>query len=177
MSSVLATKITQSMINRAGYIPIETTMEEGGFLSIMDDDFMYYTFKDCLKIDSTDFHKWICYWEAYPFAIVCDVKADKLANGFTKVAVLSKTIVPVSEIGEYPVKRNHCFGSILNGKFLTNKGMQNFVTDNFGNADIMMTPSTPKALPVQKKEKTVLSNTELKNLKQEIERNWGITLK
>lgn len=173
MSSVLATKITKSMINRSGYIPIESTMDNGGFLSIMDDDFMYYTFKDCLKVDRTDFHKWVCYWDSYPFAIVCDVKADKLANGYTKVAILSKNIVPVSEIGEFPGKSNVCFGSLLKGKFLTNKGIQKFVNDNINGIDIQVT--TTKT--TQKKEKTVLSNDQIKNLKHEIEQNWGISLK
>lgn len=175
MSSVLATKITKSMINRAGYIPIETTMEGGGFLSIMDDEFMYYTFKDCLKVDRTDFHKWVCYWDSYPFAIICDVKADKLANGFTKVAILKKQIVAVSEIGEFPSKRNVCFGSLLNGKFLTNKGVQKFVNDNLGNVDVQV--STRVNPSTSKKEKIVLSNSEIKNLKEEMQRNWGITLK
>lgn len=176
MSSVLATKITQSMINRSGYIPIETTMENGGFQSIMDEDFMYYTFKDCLKVDRTDFHKWVCYWEAYPFAIVCDVKADKLANGFTKVAILSKKIVPVTEVGEFPSKRNVCFGSLLNGKFLTNKGITQFVSDNINTLGVPQT-STRVNVSTGKKEKTVLSNDEIKNLKEEMQRNWGCTLK
>lgn len=167
MSSVLATKITKSMINRSGYIPIESTMEDGGFLGIMDDDFMYYTFKDCLKVDRTDFHKWVCYWDSYPFAIVCDVKADKLANGYTKVAILDKKIVPVSEIGEFPSKRNVCFGSLLKGKFLTNKEVQQYVTDNMGS----IKTSTDK------QPKVVLSNDQIKNLKEEMQRNWGINLK
>lgn len=175
MSSVLATKITKSMINRAGYIPIETTMDNGGFLSIMDDDFMYYTFKDCLKVDRTDFHKWVCYWESYPFAIVCDVKADKLANGYTKVAILNKQIVPVSEVGEFPSKRNICFGSMLKGKFLTNKAVQQFVTDSLGDADVLV--STRTNTSTAKKEKTVLSNEQIKNLKEEMQRNWGCVLK
>ena len=167
MSSVLATKITKSMINRSGYIPIESTMEDGGFLGIMDDDFMYYTFKDCLKVDRTDFHKWVCYWDSYPFAIVCDVKADKLANGYTKVAILDKKIVPVSEIGEFPSKRNVCFGSLLKGKFLTNKEVRQYVTDNMGS----IKTSTDK------QPKVVLSNDQIKNLKEEMQRNWGINLK
>ncbi|AFC21937.1 hypothetical protein GAP32_479 [Cronobacter phage vB_CsaM_GAP32] len=175
MSSVLATKITKSMINRAGYIPIESTMEDGGFLGIMDDDFMYYTFKDCLKVNTTDFHKWICYWDNYPFAIICDVKADKLANGYTKVAVLSKTVVPVSEVGEYPSKRNHFFGYLVNGKLRTSQGLQQFVTDSMGNVDVAV--SRPVARSTDKKEKTVLSNEQIKNLKEEMQRNWGVTLK
>lgn len=172
MSSVLATKITKNMIGRAGYIPIETTMEDGGFLSIMDDDFMYYTFKDCLKVDSTDFHKWVCYWDTYPFAIVCDVKADKLVTGFTKVAILSKQIVPVSEIGEYPAKRSHCFGHLLDGKFLTTKGVHQYATDNLSSIGVQVAkPSTAK------QEKKVLSEAEIKHFKEEMQRNWGCTFK
>jgi hypothetical protein len=161
------------MINRAGYIPIESIADGGGFLGLMDDDFMYYTFKDCLKVDSTDFHKWVCYWEGYPFAIVCDVKADKLITGFTKVAVLSKTVVPVSEIGEYTEKRNITFGQLLNGKFLTTKGVQQYVSNNMGTSDV----AVAKPMSSQKKEKIVLSNNEISNLKAEMEKNWGISLK
>lgn len=177
MSSVLATKITKPMIGRAGYIPIETTMEDGGFLSIMDDDFMYYTFKDCLKVDRTDFHKWICYWDSYPFAIVCDVKADKLANGYTKVAVLSKKIVPVSEIGEYPAKRNTTFGYILNNKFTNSgKGVQQYVNENLGTIDVQVSKAA-STRSTEKKEKKVLTEAEIKHFKEEMQRNWGCTFK
>lgn len=172
MSSVLATKITKTMINRAGYIPIESIADDGGFLGLMDDDFMYYTFKDCLKVDTTDFHKWICYWEGYPFAIICDVKADKLITGFTKVAVLSKTVVPVSEVGEFIGKRNIFFGQLLNGKLSSVKDVTNFAIQNMGKADVAV--SKPQQ---QKKEKIVLSNSEISNLKAEMEKNWGISLK
>ena len=175
MSSVLATKITKAMINRSGYIPLETVQDEGGFTGIMDSDFMYYTFKDCLKVENPDFNKWICYWEGLPFAIVCDVKADKLANGFVKIAVLSKTEVPLSVIGEMPGNRNIVFGHIINNKFMNTKSMQNFVTQSLARGGVE--PDVAVAQVQKTANKTVLSNSEIKNLKAEMEKNWGINLK
>jgi hypothetical protein len=179
MSSVLATKITKAMINRAGYIPLETTTDEGGFIGIFDESFMYYTFKDCLKVQDSNFNKWVCYWDGLPFAVVCDVKADKLANGFVKIAILSKNEVPISEIGTMPGNSNILFGTIINGKLLNTKGVQQFVVDNLSktkssNIDIQV--SQP-AQTQRKADKTVLSNAEIKNLKEAMEQNWGITLK
>lgn len=177
MSSVLATKITKAMINRAGYIPLETTTEEGGFLGIFDESFMYYTFKDCLKVQDANFNKWVCYWEGVPFAVVCDVKADKLVNGFVKIAILSKTEVPISEIGAMPGNSNTTFGHIVNGKFMNAKAVQKFVTEGLSRGTSVGV-DVQVAKPVQRKaDKTVLSNDEIKNLKEAMAKNWGITLK
>lgn len=177
MSSVLATKITKSMINRAGYIPLETTTDEGGFLGIFDESFMYYTFKDCLKVQNSSFNKWVCYWEGLPFAVVCDVKADKLANGFVKIAILSKTEVPISEIGVMPGNSNTVFGHIVNGKFMNSKAVQKFVTEGLNRGTSIGVDIQPTQPVLRKVDKTILSNDEIKRLKEIIATNWGITLK
>lgn len=175
MSSVLATKITKAMINRAGYIPLETITDEGGFLGIFDESFMYYTFKDCLKVSNANFNKWVCYWDGVPFAVVCDVKADKLVNGFVKIAILSKTEVPLTEIGAMPGNSNTVFGTMINGKFLNERGVQKFVVDGLTRGTSV---DVQVAKPVQRSaEKTVLSNDEIKNLKEVMAKNWGVTLK
>lgn len=161
--SALATKMTNAMIKRAGYLP---------FNSLMDENLMYYTFKDCLKVEHADFRKWVLYWEDFPMAVVCDVKADKLVNGFVKVAILSKNVVPVEEIGLYTHRKNHMYGDIVKGQFRTSTQSQQLVRNELLKGSDVQVASAQK-----KDQKVVLSNTEISNLKEVMAKSWGITLK
>lgn len=165
--SVLATKMTNAMSKRAGYLP---------FNGLMDENLMYYTFKDCIKIEHENFRKWVLYWEDFPMAVVCDVKADKLVNGFVKVAILNKTIVPVEEIGLYMHRKTHMYGDIVKGEFRTKSQAEEFVrSELLKGADVQTTTST--ASTSKKEQKVTLSNAEISNLKEVMAKNWGITLK
>lgn len=162
--SALATKMTNAMSKRAGYLP---------FNGLMDENLMYYTFKDCIKIEHENFHKWVVYWEDFPMAVVCDVKADKLTNGFVKVAILNKTVVPVEEVGLYANRKTHVYGHMLKGKFCNKTQSEQFVRDEMlKGADVQVTSTSSK-----KEQKVTLSNSEISNLKEVMAKNWGITLK
>lgn len=166
MSAILATNMTNNMSNRAGYLT---------FNQIMDENLMYYTFKDCIKYHQDGFHSWICYWEGSPIAVKCIVKASVLSNGFTKIAILSKELTTIDEIGLYPSKKSWCLGYILDGttKFMTNNGVQRFVTTTMVNGFPVETTKNEMKSSVNK----VLSDAEVQHLKAVIASNWGCTLK
>lgn len=163
--SALATNMTNAMQSRAGYLSLK---------DLLDESTMYYTFKDCIKFKKENIDTWACYWEGSPLVVVMTVKASVLPNGFTKVAILNKEIKGVDEFGMYPSKRSLIEGHILeNGKFNTDSGVTNYVTD------ILTKGTTGKTdTPVQKNsDKKVLSQTEVDHFKKIMAENWGCTFK
>ncbi|AQW89018.1 hypothetical protein pEaSNUABM50_00517 [Erwinia phage pEa_SNUABM_50] len=166
MSAVLATNMTNNMSNRAGYLT---------FNEIMDENLMYYTFKDCIKYNKEGFHSWICYWEGSPIAVQCTVKASVLANGFTKVAILSKELKTIDEIGMYPAKQHHCLGHVINGRFLNEKGVQSFVTKSM--VDGLPVEVAQSNTVLKSSDKKVLSASEVDHFKKVMAENWGCTFK
>lgn len=156
MTNVLCTQMTSSMSNRAGYLTIK---------SIEEDSMDFYTFKDCIKIENCDFHTWLCYWENSPLVVKFSVKASKLPNGFVKVVILDKELINIEEIGDYPAKRNHCYGYVINNKFSTENNLSTVVSNELKN------------ISSKNSEKKNLSEDEIKNFKEQISKNWGCTLK
>ena len=76
-----------------------------------------------------------------------------------------------------PGNSNTTFGHIVNGKFMNAKAVQKFVTEGLTRGTSVGV-DVQVAQPVQRKaDKTVLSNAEIKNLKEAMAKNWGVTLK
>ena len=168
MSFVLATRITSKMINRSGYIPLDSFDD---VIGITDDMFSFYTFNQCIKVKEADFDTWLLYYEGTDTVIKCNVKAEKLANGFVKVLVLNKEEHTLSSIGDMGSKKI-TKGHIINGKFIELNKVQKTVNKLlFENSAVTVAPK------VQKRKETKVQTSDITELKSLIAKNWNITLK
>lgn len=172
MSAVLATNMSNNMSNRAGYLSLNL---------IMDDNFTTYTFKDCIKYNKEGFGTWMCYWEGTPFVVQCVVKSTVLANGFTKVAILSKDLKMVVDVGTFPGKKNIWAGYIVNGRYQTGSDVQKLVNDTFAKVGstkpTQVQQSVPEREVLRSSDKKVYTPEEIQHFKNVMQENWGCTFK
>lgn len=179
--TVLATIFKNNMSKRHGFLSINDFMEDRN---------MYYTFDSIFKLHQSNFESWVAYWEGSPVAVKCTVKADVMPNGFVKVAILTKDVVFIDEIGEYPASTNSVFGSFFGARFGDARGIAKMAQE-FATAFTSAQKATPtrEALPtapaaqnaiaeVERYSKSnLIPDSEVSNFKDIIAKNWGVQLK
>lgn len=157
--NVLATKMTNAMCKRDGYLSISDVTEA---------TFKSYTFNTCLKVKEGGFVKWVLYWEDCPVVYVFTVLTTILSTGYVKATIIDKQGSFVDTIGAYPAKSNTVFGEIIKGVFYDKAGVHNMAVSELLKRDV---PSNKQA------KKKVQSELDLEQKKLQIEEAWGITSK
>lgn len=160
--NIVATKLTNAMSKRQGYISISDAME---------DSFKSYTFSNCLKLkkDHTGFTKWVLYWDDVDFVVVFTVLTTVLSTGFVKATIIDRTLTDVQTVGPYVGKLSFCEVELIQGKYTTRKARDAHVQAELAKHDF-----TARGV---KKEQTEKDTAEIQSKVDSIAAAWGITPK
>lgn len=160
--NIVATKLTNAMSKRQGYISISDAMAE---------NFKSYTFSNCLKIkkDSSGFTKWVLYWDDVDFVVVFTVLTTVLSTGFVKATIIDRTLTDVQTVGEYCSKLSFCEVEEVKGKFLTRKERDAQIQEALSTRDFSVRGQTKVQV-----EKT---KAEIQSQIDSIAAAWGISPK
>lgn len=164
--NIIATKLTNAMSKRQGYITISDAMEE---------NFKSYTFSNCLKLkkDSQGFTKWVLYWDDVDFVVVFTVITTVLSTGYVKATIIDRKLTDVQTVGSYQGKLSFCEVEEVQGKYLTKKARDTLVQEALASHNFSARGTTQEA----QKPKEQKNKAEIKSQVDAIAAAWGITPK
>lgn len=160
--NIVATKLSNAMSKRQGYVSISDAMEE---------NFKSYTFSHCLKLkkDSQGFTKWVLYWDDVDFVVVFTVITTVLSTGYVKATIIDRKLTDVQTVGEYGGKLSFCEVEEVQGKFLTKKARDLKVQEALATHDFSV---RGKQTTKEVQDKAVIES-QVKSIAEA----WGITPK
>lgn len=160
--NIVATKLSNAMSKRQGYISISDAME---------DNFKSYTFSNCLKLkkEHSGFTKWVLYWDDVDFVVVFTVLTTVLSTGHVKATIIDRKLTDVQTVGEYCGKLSFCEVEEVKGKFMTKKARDAQVQAALATHDF-----SSRGVTKQKEEKDAAV---IQSQLDSIAAAWGITPK